>query len=41
MSTSRRYPKEVRQRAVRLVFDNEQDYPSQWAAISSIAGKTV
>ncbi len=40
MTTSRRYPKEVRERAVRLVFDNEQDYPSQWAAISSIASKT-
>jgi transposase-like protein len=40
MSTSRRYPKEVRERAVRLVFEREQDYPSQWSAISSIAGKT-
>ncbi len=39
MSTSRRYPKEVRERAVRLVFENEQDYPSQWAAITSIAAR--
>jgi transposase-like protein len=40
MSTSRSYPKEVRERAVRLVFANQQDYPSQWAAISSIASRT-
>ena len=38
MSTSRRYPKEVRERAVRLVFEREQDYPSQWSAISSNRG---
>jgi hypothetical protein len=25
---------------VRLVFENEQDYPSQWAAITSIAART-
>jgi len=30
---------EVRERAVRLVRAHERDYPSQWAAISSIAGK--
>ena len=40
MSTSRRYPKEVRERAVRLVFEHEQDYPSQWSAICSIAEKS-
>jgi hypothetical protein len=28
-----------RERAVRLVFEHERDYPSQWAAIGSIAGK--
>jgi len=40
MSRSRRYPKEVRERAVRLVFEHEQDYESQWAAITSIANKS-
>ncbi len=40
MSTSRRYPREVRERAVRLVFEHEQDYESQWAAIRSIAEKS-
>ena len=40
MSRSRRYPKEVRERAVRLVFEHEQDYESQWAAITSIADKS-
>ena len=36
---SKRYSPEVRERAVRLVFEHEGDYPSQWAAISSIAAK--
>lgn len=40
MPTSGRYPKEIRERAVRLVFEHEQDYPSQWAAIRSIAEKS-
>jgi transposase len=31
---------EVRGRAVRLVFEVEGKHDSQWAAISSIAGKT-
>lgn len=34
-----RYPVEVRERAVRLVREHEGDYPSQWAAITSIATK--
>ncbi|MFC7091853.1 IS3 family transposase, partial [Halomonas salifodinae] len=34
-----RYSPEVRQRAVRMVFDHEADYPSQWAAIGAIAPK--
>ena len=34
-----RYASEVRQRAVRLVFEHEKEYESQWAAISSSASK--
>jgi transposase len=30
---------EVVERAVRMVFDDKDQYPSQWAAIESIAGK--
>lgn len=34
MKTSKRYPAEVRERSVRLVFEQQKQYPSQWAAIS-------
>ena len=37
--TSANYSSEVRDRAVRMVFDNAKDYPSQSAAIRSIAAK--
>jgi len=37
--SSPRYSSEVRERAVRMVFDHAGEYPSQWAAICSIAGK--
>jgi transposase len=40
MPTSRRYLPDIRERAVRLVFEHENDYPSQWAAICSIAQKS-
>jgi transposase len=34
-----KYPAEVRERAVRLVFEQQGAHESQWAAITSIAGK--
>ena len=33
------YPAEMRERAVRMVFEHQGDYPSQWKAIESIAAK--
>jgi transposase len=39
MDRQTRYPKEVRERAVLLVFEHEREYNSQWAAITSIATK--
>ena len=35
----KRYSPEVKQRAVRMVFEHQSQYPSQWATIGSIAGK--
>lgn len=40
MPNRHRYPPEIRERAVRLVFDHEHEYPSQWKAICSIAEKS-
>ena len=39
MSRATRYSPEVRDRAVRMVFEQRADYGSQWAAIQSIAAK--
>jgi transposase len=34
-----RYPAEVRERAVRMVFEHQGEYATQWSAIVSIAEK--
>jgi len=39
MNRQGRYPQELRERAVRMVFEHQDEHPSQWAAITSIAGK--
>ncbi len=39
MNKATRYSPEVRERAVRMVFEHQAEYSSQWAAIGSVAGK--
>ena len=39
MRKSPKFSPEVIDRAVRMVFDAKDQYPSQWAAIESIASK--
>jgi transposase len=39
MNKQTRYSPEVRERVVRLVFEHESEYASQWAAIGSVASK--
>jgi len=39
MNKRTRYSPEVRERAVRLVFERQGEHESQWAAIGSIASK--
>ncbi len=39
MSKATRYSPEVRERAVRMVFEHEHDHTSQWAAIQSVSQK--
>jgi transposase-like protein len=37
--TTTRYSAEVRERAVRLVFEQQREHGSLWAAIQSVSGK--
>ncbi len=39
MPKGTRYSPELRERAVRMVFDHVHDHPSQWATIRSVAEK--
>src|SRR5207245_11262977 len=39
MARPSRFSPEVRERAVRMVFEHTQEHASQWAAITSIAEK--
>ena len=39
MDNRKRFPPEVRERAVRLVFDQANEYSSQWACIAALAPK--
>jgi transposase len=39
MPKGTRYSPELRERAVRMVFDDAHDHPSQWATIRSVAEK--
>jgi transposase len=38
-STTKKFSPEVRERAVRMVFEHQDEYESQWAAMVSIAEK--
>ncbi len=39
MARTSRFSQEVRERAVRMVFEHEGEYGSQWEAMRSIAAK--
>jgi transposase len=39
MPRNTRYSPEVRERAVRMVVDHQHEYPSEWAAMTSVAKK--
>jgi len=39
MNTNKRYSPEVLERAVRMVFEHQDEHDSQWAAMASIAAK--
>jgi transposase len=39
MNKTNKFSPEVRERAVRMVHEHREDYPSLWAAVESIAPK--
>jgi transposase len=39
MGRQSKFSPEVRERAVRMVLDGRDQYPSQWAAITSVSSK--
>ena len=39
MNRNKRYPPEVRERAVRLVLEHKKNYHFLWVALNSIADK--
>jgi len=39
MAAGKRFPQEVRERAVRMVFEHRQEYASEWEALRSISAK--
>ena len=39
MKTTNKFSPEVRERAVRMVGEHRADYPSEWAAMTSVAVK--
>jgi len=39
MPPTPRYSPELRERAVRMVIEHRDEYPSEWATMTSIAGK--
>ena len=39
MNRATRYSPEIRERAVRMVFEHQAEYDSQWSALNSIAAK--
>ena len=39
MPPAPRYSPELRERAVRMVIEHRDEYPSEWAAMTSVSGK--
>lgn len=39
MGRARKFPQEMRERAVRLAFDGVEEYGSRWGSIKSVAAK--